>query len=601
MMTIKPIRRWVLWQAALFMLLFILISSCRKGQTSDVDIPQAEKTIVRISVDGIVGSSNSQAKAKGENLAGGGLISSSSRASKFVVHGAVGFDYYSKEESADHQARISSSQAETGSNGATSANTILGSVLEPMRAGRNYRVIFYNMSSGQAVFAGAKDMVAGISDSLSLQKGVPYRWMAYSYDSDEPMPSFTGQNVPTFIDRAFISDEGGTFTIPMDQTAIHKVNVVFKQRLARVGIRINAHGATAQKITAVEGTYAGPEPLKLYKGSFDLIGNQLSVGQQVVIDTGTTLYFQNENEDEAVKCAYFYTAVGDGEWSCSLMYNLTSLKIKLLPSTNFPSGQEISVLTCSTPFAFYGFSKHSAGKSSTGVIELGAGGAELGSLIWSLGNLYYENGLYRFRTDGLFNYFNTTTGAENNSSFIKSFGNTDYWFWMSAQPDQTRVDFNLDRVDPCSLVLPKGAWRMPTGAEYLSLNAYNRRSIDGATREVVQFCDGCGGSTNASWTDGSKSIFTFKADGRWQPSVAAGSIAGYGGPWSESLAYDTYALFWTADYFPYVNGTVNNVNKQSIKLTNYARHEGGTISLQQALTGDPLGVRRYQIRCVRPK
>lgn len=444
-----------------------------------------------------------------------------------------------------------------------------------MKKGVKYRFLLYK---ADMTFVGSYDLVAGQETKIAYIVGQKYLWCAYSYDSEDPMPIFspnlTTVTIPT--DSPLLYSKG-TFQFNEDKN--HPLEITFAHQSSRIGVRVDARGMFS-KVHTLAATLT-LHPFFLHEGTIDLLNGTISTTAEPkrTIQIGDPLTFQAIDGAGEVKAAYYYSVRPEllptnfGIVVSEFSIEKTDGTIEKLIGTG-------ATYDIDGNLTFGSFPTLEIAKASTGTIELIHGGAPINGLIWAQGNLYYtaNDGTYRFRPTDTFNYFNTgPLGQETTAEFRQEFIDSDFWYWMSETPGQMRTDWKTNHVDPCSNVIPKGLWRVPSNADWNKLK-------DGSSF-TIEYGEGHAHITNrvgVFWekgkTRGQPGVkeFKFKVDGRWNAQY-------------NKIDYPEYALFWSSTMSPeFSNG----------HMAHYMRFTGTLVQVGNNVA-DKLEWRRYNIRCVR--
>ncbi|MBP3944077.1 hypothetical protein J5U18_10995 [Sphingobacteriaceae bacterium WQ 2009] len=467
-----------------------------------------------------------------------------------------------------NQPKIAAAKSHLASTTTTSSRMIA------MDANVSYRLILYAKNGDSFQFEQAVDLKSGRKTEIDIVKGVQYQWYAYSYNMEDdlsPLNDMSNPNIESSFDKELLYDAG---TFSLRDIGSHHLHIKFKQQLSRIGLKVNSKGIFGT-ITAIKVHHLSEIPLSasifnLKEGVFT------NVARERKVNVGDTLTLKSLLGDKEILQAYYYSST-PLSLPKNFEVNLTNLAVEYDDKSTEVLIGENGKNTASQRLSF-GDYQAAIGKSSVGNINLIHGGVNVGGIVWAKGNLYYDNGNYKFRLSGLFNYFQNTN--ENTANLIKSYSNTDYWYWMSERPDDSRPDWSQGKVDPCSKVYPANTWRMPDNATFEVLT---NRSSNGKTDLLSHMPNGYNSmyvefyNRGESSTDPKTEKLYFKADGRWETN-------------NNRLRYEDYVLFWSSTQR-------TDVRSSSAYIANYLRvHNSNAVLMTMH---DNLLTRRYNIRCVR--
>lgn len=443
-----------------------------------------------------------------------------------------------------------------------------------MGSGISFRLILYTKKGDNLQFQQSLDLKSGTKTEIDIIKGQQYQWYAYSCNTEEnltPLNNSLNPAIPSSFNSELLYDSG---TFNLQNGGGHHLLIKFKQQLARIGLRINSKGIFGN-ISAIKVQHSSEIPL--ISSSFNLIeGRFTNTVSSISKKSGDAIALMTDPTNPEIMEAYYYTSA-PATLPTSFQVSISKLVARYEDNSTEILIGENGKNTAAQQLTFGGF-RPAIGKSSVGNINLIHGGINLGGVIWAKGNLNYENGVYKIRPSGLFTYFRSNN--ENSANFMRNFGNTDYWFWMSATPNATRNDWTLNKVDPCNRVFPTGTWHMPKNADFAVLtDRSNNRKTDfrvvipyAANSMYAEFF-----TRGKPYNDPTTEKLIFKADGRFNQA-------------NNSIAYDTYILFWSS---------TENTSFLAYggRIAYYFRLNNNYPEISTLFTN--LNSRRYNIRCVR--
>lgn len=467
-----------------------------------------------------------------------------------------------------HQPKVATAKSQLASK-ATSSTSIVA-----MENNVSYRLVLYVKNGNSMQFQQSLDLKSGRKTEIDIVKGQQYQWYAYSYNTEHdliPLNSTSNPAIASSFDKELLYDSG---TFNLKNTGGHQLLIKFKQQLSRIGLRINSKGIFGS-ISDVKVHHL--TEINLSSSNFNLIdGVFAGVSQERKVNVGDTISLRPLLGDKEIVEAYYYSS-NPLTLPKNFQVNLSKLAVEYEDKSKEILIGENGKNTSSQQLSF-GDYEAAIGKSSVGNVNLIHSGVNVGGIVWAKGNLYYDNGNYKFRLSGLFNYFQNTN--ENTANLIKNYANTDYWYWMSERPDESRSDWSQGKVDPCSKVYPANTWRMPDNATFEVLTDRSRNGKtdllshrpNGYNSMYVEFYN-----RGESSTDPKTEKLYFKADGRWETN-------------NNRLRYEDYVLFWSSTQR-------TDVRSSSAYIANYLRvHNSNAVLMTMH---DNLLTRRYNIRCVR--
>ncbi|WP_336837858.1 hypothetical protein [Sphingobacterium siyangense] len=319
-----------------------------------------------------------------------------------------------------------------------------------------YKVLLYKASDNS--FVTSSNMKSGEPLQIAVDGGVQYKWIAYSYNTANlaDLPTVANLAAPAVSlgqNKDFLYANGTITPVGNQSTPL---GIVFKRKMARIGVEVNTVGMFADLNQATLTS------TQLKTGNIDLLTGNISnsltnVGTATASATNAIAgYAYNDR-----KVAYFYTA--DPTTLANLNVTLTSLIVNL-DSYAVSQGQPTRNFgTLSTVFSSPNFTPV-LGQSRTFRIDMlespittVSNTPVVGSPIttrWARANLYYagasDHNPYRFH------HLNQMTQA----------GNT---FFSAGATRPQIYQTSGSEADPCLLVYPAGVWRQATQNDYEGL------------------------------------------------------------------------------------------------------------------------------------
>lgn len=304
----------------------------------------------------------------------------------------------------------------------------------PMSAGMSYRILLYYKSNGK--FAKSAFAKTGQALEIPVVKKEEYDWYAYSYNTSENIPEPTNTSNPTIEtpkDKDLLYASG---TIRTEEEE-NKLQITFSHKLAQVYIEVTIEGVYAI-FTDLKTSLPSNEGFN--QGDFNIRTGNTSNIRAYSTDNIELAKVKATKDD--VRAVTLYSA--DPKKLNTFDFEIQSLSVKL--SDN--SFETLITITEPSNVAFK-FSSPEVGKRLYGKVNISREGIILDGLEWSQGNLYYEDGVHKFRE----NQVDLHTESCN-----------DYWRWNAKLPDDAP-----GTGDPCAEVFPNGTWRLPTFAEIEAL------------------------------------------------------------------------------------------------------------------------------------
>ena len=299
----------------------------------------------------------------------------------------------------------------------------------------------------------------GTNDStfISLEKDKAYEWFAFSYDRSDSIglkdgtngdPNSQNINVNTRTDAPFLYFKG---TLPA--TSPRKIEITFKQQIAKVGVKVNAQGLFATKFNSLGGNFN----LSLKKGTFNMAtGTLATTGLTDVAYTGAVKWVDGSKAWIRLSTNEIYTA----SMATFQPFKMTFTDVQI--HRQGTGGGDFTLVSASSPqTAQYTSTFHNAGLGfiKRAVVDLMPKQVDFGDGgTWGPGLLYYDSG------DPLYPYKFNDKIQSVSQPLPPPLGNNYYWLYNRLYPRQGNS--SLGNGDPCSKVAPAGSWRLPSYAEY---------------------------------------------------------------------------------------------------------------------------------------
>ncbi|MVZ67338.1 hypothetical protein GQF61_15895 [Sphingobacterium sp. DK4209] len=474
------------------------------------------------------------------------------------------------EENSSTAASSSSNEAKA-SIGASSAKTT-------MQNNRKYRVLLFDKDDK---FITAMDGTVGVTTPsyAGANRNAKYKWKAYSYDTNADIfPAIPANPTQANFNLANTNVSGllyasGEITTSNTVNDNNKVNILFKRQTAIIDVVFSGRGMF-DKISALVGI----ANLPIYvAGNFDLkqglYTSYGSVTNTSVVNTASTVSSKNDT----IRTQTFYT-INPSQAINSYGVSLSSL--------TFPTDRGIArTFSSKLNFNFTKSFTPQLGKRYKIIIDFLTTFRNVnntgGDVDWAYHNLFYNDAtkVYGFR------HYNSNVYEKGVSAGGSNSG--EYFNWKAAKPGNGQ---NTGVVDPCTLVYPAGRWRMPTTAEFNTID----KIPNGTTQDIRK--------SNARSADPVRYIDTRLGIGGFPPydndtNGLPMLMLGYRRAGSETIAeYNTrngnpsYLYYWTSN-----QASVTN-NANYFRITNNSS-SGSTMSVSNNL--NRVKTDGLNIRCVR--
>ncbi len=348
-------------------------------------------------------------------------------------------------------------------------------VIGQLPAGRRYRIVLYtaNANGDPLAYIGEGEGIVG-SNSVSIGglRNTKYRWYAYTYNNNSPIPEFTasGNNVPvnpsanSNAARQDFAYSTGIITTGNEIGGTYSINnIVLTRKTARIIVEVNSRGMFG----AIN--YASPrfkDNSGLIKANFKLTDSSYnnistSIGANNVYNHHSSGYSVPVGVDTVPKPdwkrRYTFYSPTDGKTARTFNISLDTLRIvsERLEDANGAPGQRTRSFY-GTTFSFPAFVPL-PGKSYFISIKLVESPIRIGSTSWARGNVFRHIDVpatpdgkwqYMFRYDNP--YYQTTAGVPY----------TDYF--------QNDI-YDIGGKNICERIYPEGTWDLPTQADFQAL------------------------------------------------------------------------------------------------------------------------------------
>ncbi|MDV3837632.1 hypothetical protein CMU32_12200 [Elizabethkingia anophelis] len=370
----------------------------------------------------------------------------------------------------------------------------------PMILGYRYRFMLYEIKNGVPVFKEFKDGIAGSPLTFEVDRSKTYKWVSYSYNTNEAIVDVidpTVPTIPTTTDKDLLYSSG---EITIDNS-LNSVPIVFKHVLARLKLQLDSTEFIGDILSAglsvrIYGdTELGVGILNLFDGSINNVSLVRVLETSPKFTPITSANKIGAAPGGSIQEGYYYTA--------DFTNNISHPQVRidsLQMQSDFPYENHIQTYPRIKRVTrqFNGQVTPEAGKSYTLKIKIqNNNGIQVNDLIWARGNLMYDP-----VSNTYFNqkraYFVGSQLYQQNFMGLLPFGTDFHDFWAynsflpspvpnNSYPTFPAMDPGAAFSDPCSK-LDGGYWRLPTFAEYKSLddaygNKWNNNSSNGQAPE----------------------------------------------------------------------------------------------------------------------
>ncbi|MYY43914.1 hypothetical protein [Elizabethkingia anophelis] len=387
----------------------------------------------------------------------------------------------------------------------------------PILAGIKYRILIYD-AQNNALVANV-DATAGTSPNIVVDAGKNYKWYAISTnDTSTPTVDTTSGVIDSNIlgNKDFLYAQGNINTVQGQNS----MNIIFKHYTSQLTVDLDVRGMFAKidNTTAIElGTGVGAGFTSIIQsGDFNIFTGLYSNLQNSAALTAANMVNKAGAGGNvgATKTATFYTAKTDALLAntLSLRFNTLNLTMDDASTRSFSPNMVVPLNNTTTI-------QPSIGYRTQIIARLIESGIKVSNILWARTNLYYAPNIpntdkYRFHPDNEYTIENLLNITVGNLLSIQLNGapfdvNNEYWNWMATTPTGTSGS-----GDPCGLVYPQGYWRMPTSAEFATLNANNTIGVNtvnplliGGSRIASTFELDGGQTSNTNYPTNSRKLF----------------------------------------------------------------------------------------------
>ncbi|MDV4042185.1 hypothetical protein CMT37_05005 [Elizabethkingia anophelis] len=387
----------------------------------------------------------------------------------------------------------------------------------PIPAGIKYKILIYDAQNNALVTT--RDATAGTSPNIVVDAGKSYKWYAISTnDTSTPAVDTTSGVIASNVlaNKDFLFAEGNITAIQGQNS----MNIIFKHYTSQLTVDLDVRGMFAKidNTTAIElGTGVGAGFTSIIQsGNFNIFTGLYSNLQNTAALTAANMVNKAGAGGNvgATKTATFYTVKTD-----PLLANTLSLRLNTLNLTMDDASTRSFSANMVVPLNNTTAIPPSLGYRTQITARLIESGIKVSNILWARTNLYYAPNIpnadkYRFHPDNEYTIENLLNITVGNLLSIQLNGapfdvNNEYWNWMATTPTGTSGS-----GDPCALVYPQGIWRMPTSAEFTTLNANNTIDVNtvnpllvGGSRIASTFELDGGQTINTNYPTNSRKLF----------------------------------------------------------------------------------------------
>ncbi|MEN5054015.1 hypothetical protein [Sphingobacterium kitahiroshimense] len=429
----------LIYLLCLISLLFttVLFNSCERTEEKDI----SQSSNVSISVSQIkapvvlvsdIGNMQSTKALKGET----------SGVSTKTFLNEVNFSDFSWSTSPDVNSTIKNNSMSNKRSAVSTTN------VTAMGFGKKYRVLFYEVKDGSEIYRESAEItVASSKYTLDLKSNVTYRWYAYSYNDDKPIPmpkDLSNPVIETRTDAPFLYDEGKITTNSLSGSII---DVQFEHKISKIELKVDASPIFANSFNSLKANFV---KLPLTTQGFGLKTGSLATQMLTTSESNSVITFKDEaSPSTKISTNELYTTSP-----------ITNIQVSFTEIAINKSGNRIDLIKSSNPrlALIQGFSASSE-SLKRGLVTLKYKGTVIGNTEWAYGILYYDP------TDNINQYKISEpylVGTTHECNY--------YWNWNSLYPRSMTNDETVTFGDPCKEVLPKNTWRTPTTADFRNLN-----------------------------------------------------------------------------------------------------------------------------------
>ncbi|MFD2744716.1 hypothetical protein ACFSQ6_15060 [Sphingobacterium populi] len=389
----------------------------------------------------------------------------------------------------------------------------------PMPAGRQFRILIYEQSGTEWRFVTHTDFVSAADNqgkTVKLIMDKTYRWIAYSYDSTDPItdavPQIGSTVAPTISTRPnqpTLYSSGGQFTNTANTATQY---ILFRHRTSKVEVVVDTRGMfdiMGRYVTDISSLNAQLTSTiggvgKLTTATLDLFTGQLS-NQTPHNAAGVALNFANLDDingsdlphnysSAKISTNSLYTALSAQQANFSVTINSANITESggfaddaAIVQTGTRARALVAPTAPRTATFTSGTADNSVGRVFRVNFRFAHRGVLMGNNYWASGALYFRDNEYRIDRVRFI-----STAFRQASNAPREF----YWRYGKRYPHQTGTTapfvtippLNNPIGDPCSFMQPRGIWRTSTRADQNDLAGRPRtRAGAGAQNLVVYF------------------------------------------------------------------------------------------------------------------
>lgn len=374
-----------------------------------------------------------------------------------------------------------------------------------MDNGKLYRLIIYN--AGGTTLISNTSIQAGEDPDMYLTPGTPYRWVAFSVNSETDLPNINTSNqiIANDLENKDLLYASGTFT---PSVGTNYLNIIFERKTARIVIDLNTRGifGPIQDDTAIEIGQGTPTSTTSFtsiieKGTFNVLSNTFSAKAKSSPITAANMTVIDPIYGNTMKRAVFYTITPLTSIAADrLRLRLNQLKITLDngDTRTFAPNTMVRITHASTSLPI--------GSSSMSHVRLVESGVSVGTRTWARTNLIYDPDhpdKYRL--------------LPNNDAIQPDIINH-YWNFNVRTPiEQTLAVWNSQTGVPpgmtpviaasCSRIYPSNTWVLPSIGHYEELLSRTNTKVNtiqnSMQKYAVVWARNSGTSANTAYPDNS--------------------------------------------------------------------------------------------------
>lgn len=341
------------------------------------------------------------------------------------------------------------------------------SATSSMTHGNTYVVVFYDEDDNHIATV---NTTAGTTPYVLKQFkwNTTYKWFAYSFNNSSPI-TLNSTSTPTIVsigNSGFLYASGEFKT--SNSQAENNLEITFKRKNAIIEVVVDGRGIFDRLIELEMETSVSTG---LKSGQFDLkTGKYIPSTFANYTPTFVNSDFTNfrTSSQDTIRKVEMYTVDTVNTISAFSVKFKTIKQPTDLYNKDAARARTYSNVTFNLPVDKR-FTPQ-LGKKYRIVVTPIYRHITVGGVDWAWGDLYYDNNrsAYAFlHSNSNFYNYNTTTGtstyANSGSTFIPHWNG--FWNYKARKPG---VGEDIDVVDPCTLVYPKGRWMMPD--DFTSIN-----------------------------------------------------------------------------------------------------------------------------------